>query len=344
MPTAEPGDVQRSGRHPLHRRQAHVPQAHQPFCPGAAGSGAVRAVRQVHAVLQPDRRRSLHRPRRTRRPAAGRHRRRHTVRLLLLGQHRADLSGRRAHRYRVPIPCQALRPGVLTERVRTLRVGMCAAHRSPPRTGAAPLGGRRPGSQRRVELRQGPLGVRLRRPGRPHRHAADTRRRRRAAPGVVVGSRRSGDPRTRRGRGARRCSRRRTGHARRCLLLRQVRQNRARHQRRRLPQPSPLGRGGPVPRGRRRRTAVDRDVRRPRGGARGTAGRARTRGRVTDRVFEAAKGIPQTRVQGQLHRAVRHPWPREDGWHPDRRRARCRGGRPRRARRRPGTGNGRPGR
>ena len=56
VPVAEPGDVQRAGRHSLHRRQAHLPQTDQPVGAGAAGPGALRAVRPVHPVLQPGRR------------------------------------------------------------------------------------------------------------------------------------------------------------------------------------------------------------------------------------------------------------------------------------------------
>ena len=62
------------------------------------------------------------------------------VRLVLLRQHRADLPGRRADRHRLPVPGPAVRPGVLAERVRALRVGMRPAHRPPPRKGAAPPG------------------------------------------------------------------------------------------------------------------------------------------------------------------------------------------------------------
>ena len=51
--------------------------------------------------------------------------------------------------------------------VRALRLRLLAAHRPPPRQGAAPAGRRRPRGQRGVELRQGPVGV-------PLRHARPT--------------------------------------------------------------------------------------------------------------------------------------------------------------------------
>ena len=92
---------------------------------GAAGPRTLRAVRALHPVLRPDRRRPLHRAARTRCAATGRHRPRRAVRLLLLRQHRADLPGRCADRRRVPVPGPAVRPGVQPQRVRTLRVG-CA--------------------------------------------------------------------------------------------------------------------------------------------------------------------------------------------------------------------------
>ena len=82
--------------------------------------------------------------------------------VVLLRQHRADLPGRRADRHRLPVPGPAVRPGVQPERVRALRVGLRPAHRPPARKGVAPVGRRRPGGQRGVELRQGPVGVHLR--------------------------------------------------------------------------------------------------------------------------------------------------------------------------------------
>ncbi len=55
------------------------------------------------------------------------------VQLLLLRQHRADLPGRRAHRYGVPVPLASLRPRVDADRLRALRVRVRAAHRHAPR-------------------------------------------------------------------------------------------------------------------------------------------------------------------------------------------------------------------
>ena len=52
-------------------------------------------------------------------------------------------------------------------RASTAPRGCAHAHRPPPRHGAAPAGRRRPGGQRGVELRQGPLRVPLRHAGRP---------------------------------------------------------------------------------------------------------------------------------------------------------------------------------
>ena len=86
--------------------------------------------------------------------------------------------------------------------VRALRLRLRAAHRPPPRQGAAPAGRRRPRGQRGVELRQGPLRVPLRprrTTGSPGRWSATTRRR--AAAGVVARGARGRGPRP--GRGAR---------------------------------------------------------------------------------------------------------------------------------------------
>ena len=72
----------------------------------------------------------------------------------------------------------------------------------------------------------------------------------------------------------------------------QVRPGRARHQRRRLPRPPALGRGGGVPRARRRGRRARGHVRRPRGRA-GRAPRGpRARGGVADPLPAAAQGVP----------------------------------------------------
>ena len=79
------------------------------------------------------------------------------------------------------------------------------------------------------------------------------------------------------------------------LRLRQVRPNRARHQRHRLPRPPALGRGGRLPRlarrGHRPATAA-RYLRRPRGRQDRPARRLRARGRVPDRLPAPAQGVP----------------------------------------------------
>ena len=178
VPPAEPGDEQRPLDLPLRGRQAHLPQADQHLLAGPARPRALRAVRPVHPLLRPDRRRPVHRARRARRAAAGRHLRGAAVRELLLGQHRADLPGGCPHRSGLPLPLPSVRPRVDPERVRALRERLRPAHRPPPRHGAAPDGAERPGRERGVELRQGPLGLRLHLGRRPPRAAAGARRRR----------------------------------------------------------------------------------------------------------------------------------------------------------------------
>ena len=284
VPPAEPGDEQRPLDLPLRGRQAHLPQADQHLLAGAARPRALRALRPLHPLLRADRRRPVHRARRARCAAAGRHLRGPAVRELLLGQHRADLPGGRPHRRGLPLPVPPVRPRVDAERVRALRERLRAAHRPPPRQRAAPDGAERPGGQRGVELRQGPLGLRLHHARRPPRAAAGARRRRRAARRVVARG-----PRGRRRRAARRLlrrrARRRPGQRRGRLRLRQVRAHRARHQRRRLPRPPALRRGGRLPRLHRRRHRPRRrrgHLRRPRVGRHRAARRAwspRTRAR-----------------------------------------------------------------
>ncbi len=183
-------DIKRTFPKPIHALHA-----------GAARPRALRAVPALHPVLRADRRRPVHRPAGTRcdqqvgtspevlgfHSRAIRDRARSAVRLLLR-QHRADLPGRRADRRGLPVPGPPVRPGLHAERVRALRVRLRPAHRPPPRHGAAPPGRRRPGGQRGVELRQGPLGVHLRHRTRPDHHPAGARPgRRRAAAGVLAG-------------------------------------------------------------------------------------------------------------------------------------------------------------
>ena len=167
VPAAEPGDVQRSRRDQVHRRQAEVPQADRAVRPGAAGPRALRSVRALHQVRRPDRRRPADRPDRARAARAGRGRRGRAVRLLLLRQHRADLPGGRADRGLVPVQGPALRHGLDTERLRALRGWVPAAHRPPSRRGHQKAGRQRARGERGVELRQGPLGLHLRDRSRP---------------------------------------------------------------------------------------------------------------------------------------------------------------------------------
>ena len=176
VPAAEPGDVQRPRRDPVHRDQADLPQADQHLRPGAARPRALRAVRALHPLLRADRRRPVHRADRARCAAAGRHLREGAVRVLLLGQHHPDLPGRRADLARrtasAPGPFDLVSTPV---GVRALRVRLRAAHRPPPRQGHAPARRQRPRGQRGVELRQGPLRVPLRPPattGSPRRWSA----------------------------------------------------------------------------------------------------------------------------------------------------------------------------
>ncbi len=115
--------------------------------------------------------------------------------VVLLRQHRADLPGRRTHQHGLPVPGPTVRPGVQPQRVRALRVGLRSAHRPSARKGVAPVGRRRPGGQRGVELRQGPVGVHLRRrSATASPHPMIRERRRHAATRVLVGGRRRSRP------------------------------------------------------------------------------------------------------------------------------------------------------
>ena len=174
------------GRFAVPRAQADLPEADPGLRTGAAGPGALRAVRAMHPVLRADRRRPVHRTARTRPESAGRHRARHPVPVLLLRQHHPDLPGRRADQRGVPVPVPPVRPGLHPGRLRALRVRVRAAQRQPARGDHAEDGRQRPGREPGVELRQGPVRAsatsraadRIRRPlvrgadgtGSPRRH------------------------------------------------------------------------------------------------------------------------------------------------------------------------------
>ena len=85
-------------------------------------------------------------------------------------QYRADLPGRRTDRCVVPLPGPPVRPHVDQLGLRALLVRLRPAHRLAPLQGHPPPGRQRPRGQRGVELRQGPLGVQVRRAGRPAAH------------------------------------------------------------------------------------------------------------------------------------------------------------------------------
>ena len=332
VPAAEPGARQRAGRVPLPRGQARVRQAGADLDRGAARPRAVHLLHPLRADLGGDRGRRLHRVPRARPGPVHRHRDGQAVQLLLLRQHGAGLPGRRAHRRGLPVQGPPVRPGVHAERVRALRVRLPPAHRPPAGPGAAPPGRRRAAGQRGVELRQGPLGVRLRQPVRPAHHPAGPRRGRRAPPGLLGGRLRGGRARAGRGPGRRRGTvrrgraDRRAADARGRLRVRQVRPGGAEHQRHRHAGQAALGRGGAVPRRPGGRPRHRGQLRRPRGGARGAAGRVRAGRRIPDRVPAAAQGGPQDRAAGVLRRRARHARPDQGQRHPaaDRARGRAR--------------------
>ena len=154
------------------------------------------------------------------------------------------------------------------ERLRALRERLRDPHRPPPRLVLRRMAAERPGGQRGVELRQGPLGLH-RTPRCPTASSSRWSVTRTASCGRLLAARPSRPrppacaPRERRRR-----ARRWPGQRRGRLRLRQVRPHRPRHQRRRLPRPPALGRGGRLPRLARRRHRPRRrrgHLRRPRG-------------------------------------------------------------------------------
>ena len=167
--------------------------------------------------------------------------------------------------------------------------GGCAAHRPAAQQGVAPPRRRRPGRQRGVELRQGPVGTS---PTRQRPDRLTTPRLVRDSSGTCSPpwlSRRWPSP-----PGLRRYPRRVLvggGHRRGRLRLRQVRTGRPGHQRRRLPCPCLQRRGDgiPGPPGRRRRDAGG--LRRPRARTRRPPGRTRAGGRIADVFLRLRKAV-----------------------------------------------------
>ena len=303
-------------RVPLRGQQAHLREAGPDLHAGAARPRALRAVRALHPVLQPDRRRPDDRADRARRAPAGRHRRGRPLRVVLLRQHHPDLPGRRADLGGLPLPLPALRPGVLAVGVRALRRRLRHPHRPPARQGHAAPRRQRPRGQRGVDLRQGPLRLPLRAARGPADHArwcaAPTGTsprppgRRRCTPrpqGLAAAARQGRRPD------------RRPAHRRGRLRVQQVRARRARHQRHRLPRARAQQRGGRLPGRPRRRPRPrprrhGRHVRRPGEGARRAAGRVRVGGGGARRLPAAAQGLAQARHSGSFALATaRHPRP-----------------------------------
>ena len=169
---------------------------------------------------------------------------------------------------------------------------------------------------------------------RPHRHAADPRRRRQAAVRVVGGGPSGGRNRAGGRSGPRRCAGRRPVHRRGRLRVLEVRPDSLGHQRHRLPDPATQRGGGRVPRRQRRRADDERQLHRPGERARGRARRPRAGRGIPDRVPAVAQGGPQERGAGARRRPVRHPRADQDVRQAHPHRTRRRGGRARRTRRR----------
>ena len=232
---------------------------------------------------------------------------------LLLRQHHPDLPGRRADRraYRFRArPFDLVSTPSVCEHCAS---GLRAARRQPPRQGDAPARRRRPGGQRGVELRQGPLRASgtCRSPDRitrPMVRGADgvlgeaswTEALRAAAEGLLRGARRR-----RRAIGVLTGGRLTVEDAYAYAKFARVAR---RHQRHRLPGPPALRRGAGVPRRARRRAGTRASRLRPRSRPRRPCCAWRSsRRRRPDRLPAAAQGRPQAPAEGLPPRAVDHP-------------------------------------
>ena len=217
------------------------------------------------------------------------------VRLLLLRQHRADLPGRRADRHRLPVPGPPVRPGVLAERrASTAR----RAARSAPTTAAARCCAGWPATTPRSTR----SGTATRAAGRSPtpRRATGSPRRWSATPTAASAPRRGRRPSRSRCAGSRPLARdrragRRPGDARGCLRVREVRPDRAGHQRHRLPSRAHSAEEAEFLAAAVAGQADGRHLRRPRVGTRRAARGPRARGGVAHRLPAAAQGLPQAR-------------------------------------------------
>ena len=213
---------------------------------------------------------------------AGHHLPRRAVHLVLLGQHRADLPGRRAHRDAVPVPGPAVGPRRRSRRrARTCAVQCRGALRVDVEPARAPARRRLRAGEPRLAVRQGPLRLRVGALRRP-RARPDGAQGRRARRGVVArGARRRGRRDLRgaldlHGPASVARARRRARHQRGRVRVGPLRQGRARHrQRRRAARRRPARRGRARP-ARARRSPTSTAPRRssslgarPQGGAAG---------------------------------------------------------------------------
>ena len=212
VPAAEPGDEQRPRHQPVRRRQAHVPQAdrasrRRSCSTGSAAScasaarGSPRRSRATRSSTCRSAARSSRSARSTPRCSASRARR-------PLGAAAEDTSGRPFASYFSGNTIQICPVGALTSAAYRFRsrpfdlvstpgdrrarlVGLGDPRRPPPRRRAAPARGRRPGGQRGVDHRQGPLRVHVAVRAGPHHDPARARRRDRRAASPRAGPRRS---------------------------------------------------------------------------------------------------------------------------------------------------------
>ena len=292
MPAAGPDPGPRAGGDPLRRDQAPLREADQDLRDGAAGPGALRALRPLHPLLQRDRRRPVHRAVRAGGAGAGGHLRGRAVRERLLRQRRPDLPGRGADLAVLPVPGPAVRPGLDRRGLQPLRRRLQPAHRRPPGHGHPPAGPRQRRGQRGLELRPGPLRLRRRPVIAAGAHPAPVRGRQ-AADRLLVGGPAPGRRRHPGGQGQGGGGPgRRPPHRPGRLRAAEAGPGGARHQQRRRPRlAGGRGRRGRRRRGRRARPGRrDADLPGPGGGQGGGGGRPRPARGVAHPLAPAAQG------------------------------------------------------
>ena len=176
VPAAGPDARVRARRVALRRGEAPLPEADPAVASWCCSTASAASSARAAPLRRRDRGRRAHRLRRPRRSHAGAELRGAAVRLVLLGQHRADLPGRRAHREPVPLPRPAVGPLDRRDVVHDVRGAVPGRGAVVVEPARAPARRRLRAGQPRLAVRQGSLRHRVGALRQPRARAARPRR------------------------------------------------------------------------------------------------------------------------------------------------------------------------